>query len=130
MKIKFCGAAREVTGSSHLVMLDNGFTFLLDCGMYQGADPDMDRFNREWFFEPSEIDCLVLSHAHIDHIGKVPRLVKDGFAGPIRCTHDTRSLASILLMDSAKIQERDVEYRKNHKDRFDEDAIQEPLYTA
>lgn len=130
MKIKFCGAAREVTGSSHLVMLDNGFTFLLDCGMYQGADPDMDRFNREWFFEPSEIDCLVLSHAHIDHIGKVPRLVKDGFTGPIRCTHATRSLASILLMDSAKIQERDVEYRKNHKDRFDEDAIQEPLYTV
>ncbi len=129
MKIKFCGAAQEVTGSSHLLTLDNGFKILLDCGMYQGADPDMERFNREWLFDPAEIDCLILSHAHIDHIGKVPRLVKDGFGGPIRCTHATRSLASIMLLDSAKIQESDVMFHRHRKGSYDDIPFHEPLYT-
>lgn len=129
MKIKFCGAAQEVTGSSHLITLDNGFTILLDCGLYQGSDPDMDKFNREWLFDPATIGCLILSHAHIDHIGKAPRLVKDGYEGPIRCTHATRSLAGIMLLDSAKIQAKDVEYLEHKQGAFNDIAFQEPLYT-
>lgn len=105
MKIKFCGAAREVTGSCHLLTLDNGHSVMLDCGLYQGNDEDMESFNGSWpHFNPAEIDFLILSHAHIDHIGRVPKLVKDGFRGEIFCTHATRSLANIMLLDSAKIQ--------------------------
>ena len=105
MKVKFCGAAREVTGSCHLLTLDNGHKVLLDCGLYQGRDKDMETFNGTWpHFNPAEIDFLILSHAHIDHIGRVPKLVKDGFRGEIFCTHATRSLANIMLLDSAKIQ--------------------------
>ena len=110
MKIHFCGADKEVTGSSHVVELDNGFTFMLDCGLYQGHDDDMKKFNETWLRPPSSIDCVVLSHAHIDHTGRLPRLVKDGFTGNIYCTHATRSLSSILLVDSAMIQEREAEY--------------------
>lgn len=110
MKVQFCGAAREVTGSAHLLTLDDGFTILLDCGLYQGRSEEMEKFNENWFFEPSEIDCMILSHAHIDHSGRIPKLVKDGFKGNIYCTHATRSLANIMLLDAAKIQEKDTEY--------------------
>ena len=82
MKVKFCGAAQAVTGSAHLLTLDDGFTILLDCGLYQGRAKDMKGFNEEWLFQPSEIDCVILSHAHIDHTGRLPKLVKDGFKGP------------------------------------------------
>ncbi len=105
MKVKFCGAAREVTGSCHLLTMDDGKKILLDCGLYQGDEEYMSEFNKTWpHFDPSEIDILVVSHAHIDHVGRVPRLVRDGFKGEIYCTHATRSLASIMLLDSAKIQ--------------------------
>ncbi len=110
MNIRFCGAAREVTGSAHLLTLDDGYTILLDCGMYQGGDKEMASFNETWLFEPSKVDCMILSHAHIDHSGRVPRLVKDGFNGPIYATHATHSLCSIMLLDSAKIQEKDAEF--------------------
>lgn len=110
MRIKFCGAAQNVTGSSHLIILDNGFKILLDCGLFQGKGDHIWTWNNNWYFKPSEIDCLILSHAHIDHCGRVPKLVKDGFAGPIHATHATRSLAGVMLLDSAKIQESDVEY--------------------
>lgn len=110
MTIQFCGAARAVTGSSHLITLTDGYKILLDCGMYQGRDQEMKDFNENWLFKPSEIDCLIISHSHIDHTGRVPKLVKDGFKGEIICTHATRSLCSIMLMDSAKIQERDAHY--------------------
>lgn len=129
MKIKFCGAAREVTGSAHLITLDDGYQILLDCGLYQGRDKDMEDFNRNWLFDPSTIDCLILSHAHIDHSGRIPRLVKDGFQGCIHATHATRSLCSIMLLDSAHIQEKDAEYhnkRMAKKGRHDE--MIEPLY--
>ena len=86
MKITFCGAAREVTGSSHLLTLDNGYKILLDCGLYQGNDDDMEDFNQKWLFNPAEIDCLVVSHAHIDHTGRIPKLVADGFKGKIYST--------------------------------------------
>ena len=78
MKVLFCGAAREVTGSCHLVTLDNGYKILLDCGLYQGHSKTMADFNANWHFNPAEIDCMVLSHAHIDHTGRNPKLVKDG----------------------------------------------------
>jgi metallo-beta-lactamase family protein len=131
MKIKFCGAAREVTGSCHLITLDDGFRILLDCGLYQGGDDDeqghrMEDFNQKWHFDPKEIDCLVLSHAHIDHSGRIPKLVADGFRGRIYATHATRDLCNIMLFDSAKIQEYDAAYQ-NKKRRKNEPEI-EPLY--
>ncbi|MCB9286062.1 MAG: MBL fold metallo-hydrolase [Lewinellaceae bacterium] len=131
MKIQFCGAAREVTGSAHLITLDDGFKILLDCGLYQGSSEDMSEFNEHWYFSPSEIGSLILSHAHIDHSGRIPKLVSDGFQGDIHCTFATRNLCAIMLLDSAKIQEMDVKYynkrqlRRGHKDR-----LKEPLYTT
>ena len=83
MKIAFHGAARTVTGSKHLVTLKNGKKILLDCGMFQGMGKETDAFNRDFGFEPTEIDVMVLSHAHIDHCGLVPKLIKDGFGGKI-----------------------------------------------
>lgn len=131
MKIKFCGAAQTVTGSAHLIELEDGFKILLDCGLYQGHEADMKSFNEHWKFDPKELDCLILSHAHIDHSGRIPKLVKDGFTGTIFSTHATRSLCSIMLLDAAKIQERDAEYEMKReakkKGRARHDI--EPLYT-
>ncbi|MCB0638821.1 MAG: MBL fold metallo-hydrolase [Lewinella sp.] len=126
MKVKFCGAAREVTGSAHLITLEDGYTILLDCGLYQGNEKEMEDFNRTWLFDPAEIDCLVLSHAHIDHSGRIPKLVKDGFRGTIYCTHATRSLCAIMLLDSAHIQERDAEYYNKRNP----DHPRKPLYES
>lgn len=126
MKVQFCGAAREVTGSAHLLTLEDGYTILLDCGLYQGSSDDMKNFNETFPFDPAAIDCLVLSHAHIDHAGRIPKLVKEGFRGAIYATHATRSLCGIMLLDSALIQERDAAYHnKRHKKR-----PREPLYTS
>ena len=132
MKIRFCGAAREVTGSTHLLTLDNGYKILLDCGLVQ-ASKEWEDHNDEWLFDPGEIDCVVLSHAHIDHSGRLPKLVRDGFRGVIHCTHATRSLCSIMLLDSAKIQEKDAEYfnrRQLKKGREERLPPREPLYTS
>ena len=129
MKIKFCGAARTVTGSCHLITTDNGLKILLDCGLYQGHEEGMEEFNRQWPFEPSEIDVLVLSHAHIDHAGRIPKLVKDGFKGAIYCTSATRDLCAIMLLDSAMIQERDAEYKNRKIDSHHYEDRVEPLYT-
>jgi metallo-beta-lactamase family protein len=134
MTIQFCGAAGTVTGSCHLLTLDDGYKILLDCGLYQGSEDEMISFNREWFFEPASIGTLVLSHAHIDHSGRIPKLTKDGFEGTVYCTPATRDLCSIMLMDSAQIQVKDAEYenrhaeRRNGKGKKDEHAS-EPLYT-
>ena len=73
MKVQFCGAAKEVTGSSHLITLDSGYKILLDCGLYQGNSEEMKEFNEQWIYDPKDIDCLILSHAHIDHTGRVPK---------------------------------------------------------
>lgn len=127
-RLKFCGAAQTVTGSSHLVELPNGKKILLDCGLYQGNADDMQQFNREFYYEPSEIDVLILSHAHIDHTGRVPKLVKDGFEGKIISTHATRDLCSIMLMDSAFLQERDAKYENKWRQKKGLKPI-EPLYT-
>ncbi len=132
MKIKFCGAAREVTGSAHLLTLEDGFTILLDCGLYQGYEDHLEHFNEEWLFEPAQIDCLVLSHAHIDHSGRIPKLVRDGFRGVIHATHATRSLCNIMLLDSARIQERDADYHnrkaKESEEYDDKVELHQPLY--
>ncbi|MEM1325103.1 MAG: MBL fold metallo-hydrolase [Bacteroidota bacterium] len=129
MKIQFCGAAREVTGSAHLITLDDGYTILLDCGLYQGYNKEMKTFNNNWLFKPEQLDCVVLSHAHIDHSGRLPMLYKDGFRGTIYCTHATRSLCSIMLLDSAFIQEREAEYfNKRQLKKGKKDELREPLY--
>jgi metallo-beta-lactamase family protein len=130
MTVQFCGAAQEVTGSAHLITLSDGYKILLDCGLYQGRSKEWKHFNENWLFKPSEIDCMILSHAHIDHSGRIPKLVKDGYRGNIISTHATRSLCSIMLLDSANIQERDAEYynkRKAKKGGKFEPRV--PLYT-
>lgn len=126
MKVQFCGAAETVTGSCHLLTLDNGFKILLDCGLYQGNDDAFDDFNKEWLFNPAEIDVMILSHAHIDHCGRIPKLVKDGFKGNIISTYATRDLCSIMLVDSAYIQERDAEFINKRK----KGKHVKPLYTV
>lgn len=129
MILKFWGAARTVTGSMHLLQLDNGKKILLDCGLYQGGDRLADDFNHNFPCPPSEIDILILSHAHIDHCGNIPHLVKDGFKGRIYSTHGTYSLASLLLLDSARIQEKDAEYENKRRRRRKQKEIK-PLYTS
>ncbi|MBK7569152.1 MAG: MBL fold metallo-hydrolase [Bacteroidetes bacterium] len=125
MKLKFCGAAGTVTGSSHLLTLDNGINILMDCGLYQGNEPEYENFNEKFLFDPAKIDIVVLSHAHIDHCGRLPKLVKDGFNGRIYATHATKDLTAILLLDSAFIQQRESAFTNKH--RTDEPA-EEPLY--
>ena len=110
MKISFHGAARTVTGSKHIIHLKPNKQILLDCGMFQGMGKDTDRLNSEWGFEPKELTYVVISHAHIDHIGLLPKLVKDGYKGKIFCTTATASLMRIMLLDSARIQEADVRH--------------------
>ncbi|RZK55757.1 MAG: MBL fold metallo-hydrolase [Pedobacter sp.] len=111
MKIAFHGAARNVTGSKHLVTLNNGTKILLDCGLFQGMGQETDALNDEFGFNAAEVDFLILSHAHIDHSGLIPRLIAQGFKGVIYGTTATKKLAKILLLDSAKIQAGDVRYK-------------------
>jgi metallo-beta-lactamase family protein len=128
MKIAFHGAARTVTGSKHLLTLKNGNKYLLDCGMFQGMGAQTDVLNRNWGFTPSEVTHLILSHAHIDHTGLIPKLVKDGFNGKIFCTPATKELSGILLEDSAGIQEDDIKYT-NKRRTADGLPYLQPLYT-
>ena len=116
MKIRFCGATEGVTGSCHLLITDKA-NVLLDCGQFQGGKAQ-DRLNyREFPFEPSEIDCLVLSHAHIDHCGRIPLLVKRGFRGNIFCTKATADLLPIMLRDSGYRRKRNAPTkRRTEKD--------------
>jgi metallo-beta-lactamase family protein len=127
MRVQFWGAAGTVTGSMHLLEV-NGRKILLDCGLYQGRRKEAFERNRNLPFAPSEIDAVVLSHAHIDHSGNLPSLVRAGFSGPIYSTSATRDLCAYMLIDSAHLQENDVKYvnkrrRKQGKKPF------EPLYT-
>ncbi len=108
MKIKFIGAAREVTGSKHLITTDSGKKILLDCGMFQGKGLETDSMNRDLMFDPSTIDHIILTHAHIDHSGLIPYAYKLGFRGSVICTNGTRDLCAIMLADSAFIQEHDT----------------------
>src|ERR1700722_19542934 len=128
MKLAFHGAARVVTGSKHLLTLDNGKKYLLDCGMFQGMGAQSDVLNRNWGFTPAQVNYLILSHAHIDHSGLIPKLVRDGFEGKIFCTPATRELTGILLEDSAGIQEDDVKYA-NKRRKAEGLPYLQPLYT-
>src|ERR1051326_1958190 len=109
MQITFHGAARYVTGSKHLITLDNGRKILLDCGMFQGEGRKTDDWNHHFGFRSDSVDYLILSHAHADHCGLIPKLVKEGFKGKIFCTQATRELTHAMLLDSAQIQEEDAE---------------------
>ncbi|MES2702031.1 MAG: MBL fold metallo-hydrolase [Bacteroidota bacterium] len=128
MKIAFHGAARTVTGSKHLLHINASKSVLLDCGMFQGMGRDTLSLNRNWGFEPTEVTYVILSHAHIDHAGLLPKLVKDGYKGKIYCTPQTRELARLLLRDSARIQEADVRH-VNKNNKREGKPIVEPLYT-
>jgi metallo-beta-lactamase family protein len=128
MKIKFLGAAREVTGSKHLITTNYGKKILLDCGMYQGKGLETDSLNRKLGFDPSEIDHLVLSHAHIDHSGLIPYIYKLGFRGSVICTNATRDLCAIMLADSGGIQEHDTRTFNKKRARLGQTPVL-PLYT-
>ncbi|HEX6333072.1 MAG TPA: MBL fold metallo-hydrolase [Flavisolibacter sp.] len=129
MKIAFHGAARTVTGSKHLLTLGNGKKVLLDCGMFQGMGRDTDALNRKFGFDPLTVDAVILSHAHIDHSGLLPKLTKEGFAGKIFCVEATRQLAELLLLDSAQIQESDTKYH-NKGSQAQGSPLAQPLYTV
>lgn len=128
MQITFHGAARTVTGSKHVLHIQSGKKILLDCGLFQGMGKDTIGLNEEWGFIPGEIDHVIISHAHIDHIGLLPKLVKDGYKGKIYCTPATASLIKILLIDSARIQEDDVRYINKVRAKENKNAVK-PLYT-
>lgn len=123
----FWGATRSVTGSMHRLDVA-GSTLLLDCGFFQGPRAESYARNREFPFRARDIDAVVLSHAHIDHCGNLPNLVRQGFSGPIYCTPATRSLASVMLGDAAKIQEEDAAYLNRKRERGAPPI--EPLYTG
>jgi metallo-beta-lactamase family protein len=127
MRLTFYGAAQTVTGSQHMVEV-NGKRILLDCGLYQGKRSEANTRNRSLPFDASSVDVMVLSHAHIDHSGNIPNLVKSGFRGDINATHATRDLCAVMLMDSAHIQERDAEF-VNKKNEKQGKPLVEPIYT-
>ena len=128
MHITFHGAARNVTGSKHIVQLNDGTTLLLDCGMFQGLGEKTEDLNEHFGFNPRKVNYMILSHAHIDHCGLIPKLVAQGFDGQIFCTAPTMELARILLMDSARIQQQDAEYM-NHKRQQRHEEPLTALYT-
>lgn len=126
-KIRFLGAAREVTGSMHLIET-NGCRFLLDCGMKQGKRKESYERNKNFPFKPSDIDSVIVSHAHVDHVGNLPTLMVQGFNGRVFCTPATKDLCSLILPDSAHVQEKDVEYVNKNREKQGK-ALFEPLYT-
>ena len=129
MKIKFIGATESVTGSRHLLMTDKGKQILLDCGLYQGLGKETQQLNRDLGLDAKKIEAVILSHAHVDHSGNLPSLVKQGFKGKIYCTPATFDVCEILLLDSAHIHESDVSYINKRRQRKGLPNI-EPLYTV
>jgi metallo-beta-lactamase family protein len=127
MRIHFHGAAQTVTGSMHLLEV-NGSRLLLECGLYQGRRKESYERNHNFPFDPHSIDAVVLSHAHIDHSGNLPNLIKHGYNGPIYVTPATATLTDVMLRDSGHIQESDVEFLNKHRARRGEPPV-EPLYT-
>jgi metallo-beta-lactamase family protein len=127
LKIQFIGGARTVTGSQHLLFI-NGKKILLECGLFQGRRKDTYEKNKNFHFDPAEIDLMILSHAHIDHSGNIPNLVRNGFGGCIYATGATVDLCQIMLRDSAYLQERDIEWINKRRKKKNEEPI-EPLYT-
>ena len=127
VSLTFYGATDEVTGSCYLLETDRS-RVLLECGMHQGP-PDVERLNVAAFpFPPGDIDAVVLSHAHLDHSGLLPRLVAKGFGGPVYCTRPTRGVASLILEDSGHLQEEQARYAA--KKGYSRHREPKPLYTA
>jgi len=127
LKIQFIGAARTVTGSQHLLFI-NGKKILLECGLFQGRRKDTYERNKNFQYNPAEIDLMILSHAHIDHSGNIPNLVKNGYDGPIYTTSATVDLCQIMLRDSAHLQERDIEWVNKKRKKKNQEPM-EPLYS-
>lgn len=128
MKIQFLGAAREVTGSKHLITTNSGKKILLDCGMFQGKGLETDAMNRNLGFDPVTLDHIILTHAHIDHSGLIPFVYKLGFRGSVICTDATRDLCAIMLADSGHIQEGDVKWFNKRRVAKGMPPV-EPIYT-
>ncbi|MEE8588403.1 MAG: MBL fold metallo-hydrolase, partial [Sulfurimonadaceae bacterium] len=127
-KVTSYGAAQTVTGSCHLVKI-NSVQILIDCGMFQG-DGGSERNYAPFEFDPSEIQYLILTHAHLDHIGRVAKLVKEGFCGEIIATQPTHDIAKIMLLDSAGILKEEYRtLRRKARRRGEEESVLEPLYT-
>lgn len=129
MKLKFLGATETVTGSKHLLITEKGRQILLDCGLYQGRGKETDSLNRDLGLNAAEIDAVILSHAHIDHSGNLPYLVKQGFNGKIYCTPATFDICQILLMDSAHIHESDIRFINEWRQHRNLEPFK-PLYTT
>ena len=129
MKIAFHGAARTVTGSKHLITLKNGKKILLDCGMFQGMGHETAELNSNFGFEASQVSYVILSHAHIDHSGLLPKLIKEGYNGKVYATPATKDLASVLMEDSAGIQESDVKFENKKRSLLGLPYLK-PLYTT
>jgi metallo-beta-lactamase family protein len=127
MKIKFLGAAREVTGSKHLLITAQGKKILLDCGLFQGKGLETENLNRQPGFNPQQIDHIILSHAHIDHSGLIPYIYKMGFRGSVICTSATRDLCAVMLADSGHIHEQDTVYFNKKRARQGLPPV-EPIY--
>ena len=125
MKITFCGAAQSVTGSKHLIETE-GYRILLDCGLYQGGHAESEKANRHLPFDAETVDCVILSHAHADHCGMLPILVKNGFKGKIYCTNATADIAKFILLDSAAVQAQDFRYAA---ERLNLTTLPEVLYS-
>ena len=126
MKINFLGAAQNVTGSKHLIQVGN-YNLLLDCGLYQGRRDESNKLNSTLPFDATTINAVILSHAHLDHCGTLPILVKNGFTGKIYCTPATAEIAKYILLDSAEIQKQDSEYFNRHVTTPAEQIV--PIYT-
>lgn len=127
MKINFLGAAQNVTGSKHLIQT-NGYNLLLDCGLYQGKRDESNKENSTLPFSATEINAVILSHAHLDHCGTLPILVKDGFEGKIYCTPATAEIAKYIMQDAAEIQKQDCIYFNSHLQDGEKEIF--PIYTA
>ncbi|NMA48232.1 MAG: MBL fold metallo-hydrolase, partial [Tissierellia bacterium] len=128
MHLSFLGAAEMVTGYNYLLKT-NKHNILIDCGLFQG-NKEMEKLNfKDFPYDPADIDILLLTHAHIDHSGRIPKLVKDGFNGRIISTKATFDLSEVMLLDSAKIQEYDAEWENKKRKRSGLEPI-EPLYTT
>jgi metallo-beta-lactamase family protein len=127
MKIQFLGGAQNVTGSQYLLSI-NGKKILLECGLFQGRRRETFEKNSSFAFDPVALDAVLLSHAHIDHSGNLPNLVKNGYNGPIFTTHATVDLCEIMLRDTAHLQEKDIEWLTKISNKRHEPPP-EPLYT-
>ena len=127
IRLKFHGAARTVTGSCYLLETDQA-KVLFDCGMFQGSKTERELNYRPFPFDPASLTAMVLTHAHIDHSGLIPKLVKHGFTQKIHCTHATADLCAIMLPDSGGIQEMEVKQLNQRRVKRGDEAV-EPIYT-